>query len=191
MKNQFKNPRITGYLSGTDGLTYVYVSYYDAYARCLTYAAYTEKIAFSNGVPSFLGTGQWEQLGNKSLTALMRGTDNLTTGKSVVAGWDTLVTNDSNFKEEAGEWSDIVMDGTTPVIIYYNKTSGCLEVARAKQKAPVSGNIKSTDETYSSDLTTSSTGWYKTTNIQPSGVSDFGRYVSCAIDSSGNLHVAA
>ena len=49
----------------------------------------------------------------------------MTDGKTVVAGFDTTVSNPTKFKEEAGEWNDIMVDNTStspiPVIIYYNK----------------------------------------------------------------------
>ena len=42
-KNQFINPHITGYQDAND-VFHIWISYYDSYAHCLKYAAYTEKL---------------------------------------------------------------------------------------------------------------------------------------------------
>lgn len=217
---QFKNPRIAGwnkdakeirwtnnggysdqYGSSTD---YIYISYYDSYARCLKYAAYRAGEKFdgngyleqrpANWGPDMLGNGKGD------LQAEMRSANgNMNTGKTVVAGFDTLNNNPTQFKEEAGEWSDIMVDVTTendphPVIIYYNKTKKSLEVAYGKQAFPThDGNIVTSGSAYDSgtDNSEGAEGWTKYKGITPSDKVDFGRYVSATMDSNGNLHVAA
>ena len=125
-----------------------------------------------------------------NLNVLMRTTDDMDGGLAVVAGYDTLIKDENTFKEEAGEYNDILMDGTTPVIIYYSKTNKCLEIARPKVAVPKSGNLhKSTG--FTADSTEGTNGWYKTKNITPNASIDFGRYVSATIDSDGNIHIAA
>lgn len=167
---QFKNPRITGY-KGSDNKAYIYVSYYDSYARCLKYAAYK-----ADNVTTQIDTGRkWgTENGFKDLEVLMRtGGNNRTNGKAVVAGEDTTVSNPTEFAEEAGEWNDILVDGTIPVIVYYNKTKQSLEIARGSKAVPEGAGE-----------------WVKTT-IKPEGTGDFGRYCSAAIDKAGIVHVAA
>ena len=63
--------------------------------------------------------------GDNELVAEIRSANgNMTTGATVVAGYDTTTNNPTTFKEKAGEWSDIVVDTTSgspiPVIVYYN-----------------------------------------------------------------------
>lgn len=167
---QFKNPRIAGY-AGSDGKANIYVSYYDSYARCLKYAAYK-----ADNISDQIGAGKkWgTENGVKDLSVLMRtGGENRTNGKAVVAGNDTTTTNPTEFAEEAGEWNDVVIDGTIPVIVYYNKTKQSLEVARGSSAVP-SGSAE----------------WVKTT-IKPEEAGDFGRYCSAVIDKNGIIHVAA
>lgn len=113
------------------------------------------------------------------------------TGATVVAGYDTTTNNPTSFTEKAGEWSDIMVDATSgspiPVIVYYNETKKSLEVARGNSKFPKSTN-------YGADSVTILSGadaWTKTENIKPASGIDFGRYVSAAMDSAGNIHLAA
>ena len=210
---QFKNPRIAGWHTDNPGddatynngtarkqLDYVYVSYYDSYAKCLKFAAYrsgrdvdsnSNKISLVNTTTN----NQWGggNAGDYDLVDEIRSANgNMTTGATVVAGQDTTMNNPTSFTEKAGEWSDIVVDTTSgspiPVIVYYNETKKCLEVAQGKSKFPKSANYKKTSvKTLSGE-----DAWHKLSPIRPTGSSaDFGRYVSAAIDSSGNLHVAA
>ena len=215
---QFKNPRIAGAYVGDEtmkyanastaatGVDYIYVSYYDSYARCLKFAGY--KVAHNINKDNMTELYKWGNVAeycginpvvhsapNKSNTYnSVIESNHMTDGKTVVAGFDTTVSNPTKFKEEAGEWNDIMVDNTStspiPVIIYYNKTKKCLEIARGKQSFPIhDGNIvtKSSDGT---DNTGGITGWTKST-IKPNGTGDFGRYVSAAMDEAGNIHAAA
>ena len=197
---QFTNFQMTGYYASNEiinrennspvnGVDYVYVSYYDSYARCLKYAAYKaghrtttidssqvkwgQQNGYQDLIPLMRTAGEFNENG----TAIHSTAQGMTGGYSVVAGNDTTSNNPTSFTEQAGEWSDIVIDPVTktPVIVYYNKTAGNIEIAHAGiRKAPSNGQ------------------WIKTTNLsKPEGSSDFGRYVSCAVDNSGNLHVTA
>lgn len=210
---QFKNPRIAGWHTNTPiesdktiysnsggdqtrkQLDYVYVSYYDNYAKCLKFAAFRSGTDCENKritIPQNASEWGGGNTGDYELVAEVRSANgNMTTGATVVAGYDTTVNNPTTFTEKAGEWSDIVVDTTSgspiPVIVYYNETKKCLEVARGKSKFPKSNNYgASTVEKLSGE-----DAWNKTQIRLTGSSADFGRYVSAAIDSSGNLHVAA
>lgn len=202
--HQFKNPKITGWYDGISvsmnngngnttypGTVYVYVSYYDSYARCLKYAAFTE--GWSNG-----SVGEkWGNInGTKNFTSLARAANNHKTPTTVVAGVDRTYNNPTDFSvtngEDCGEWSDIMVDPTShvPVIIYYNKTKGTLEIAQGKSNAPSTANYKASAAAFT-DTTEGDDGWNKTKAITPKNGIDFGRYVSAEIDSTGNIHASA
>lgn len=202
--HQFKNPKITGWYDGISvsmnngngdttysGTVYVYVSYYDSYARCLKYAAFTE--GWSNG-----SVGEkWGNInGTKNFQTLARAANNHKTPTTVVAGVDRTYDNPTDFSvdngEDCGEWSDIMVDPTShvPVIIYYNKTKGTLEIAQGKSNAPSTANYKASAAAFT-DTTEGDNGWYKTKSITPKNGIDFGRYVSAEIDSTGNIHASA
>ena len=171
-KNQFINPRIAGY-ADENGTTYVYVSYYDSFSRCLKYAAYHEalgvtSITKNSSVPS----ASWTDA-NGSLKVDIRGNDHLTDSATVVAGKDTTEVLTS-FDKEVGQWNDIMIYNKLPVIAYYDKTNKCIRVATTTKSVP-----STTEEWTSSDKITPDT------NI------DFGRYLSCIMDNDGNIHVAA
>lgn len=206
---QFKNPRIAGWYNAADsliynsgnkgkvtGVDYIYISYYDSYAKCLKYAGYRvgHRFASNDNKYSTADLKNWGKIDiadNIDIVAEMTSSpntvgnqpeqktfDHMTDGAAVVAGKETT-SNSPTYTEIAGEWSDIFVDSTTasaprPVIIYYNKTKKCLEVAYGNKSFP------------------QETGDWTKTPIKPTGVnSDFGRYVSAAMDSKGNLHVAA
>ncbi len=206
---QFKNPRIAGWYNAVDsliynsgnkgkvsGVDYIYISYYDSYAKCLKYAGYRvgHRFASNDNKYSTADLKNWGKIDiadNIDIVAEMTSSpntvgnqpeqktfDHMTDGAAVVAGNETTSKNPT-YTEIAGEWSDIFVDSTTasdprPVIIYYNKTKKCLEVAYGNNSFP------------------QKTGDWTKTPIKPTGVnSDFGRYVSAAMDSKGNLHVAA
>ena len=176
MMFQFQNPKITGVYDSTgkyngnnsDGMYYMYVSYYDAFAHCLKYA-------------SFDYTGMYD--GSKDFTykAHFNAGESKTAGTGLVAGNDTdsVLTE---FTEECGQWSDIKVDsvdGKTkekirPVIVYYNKSNKCLNIARGNSASP-----------------TKKSEWTITENIKPNNSGDFGRYVSMEIDNAGGLHITA
>jgi len=202
--HQFKNPKITGWYDGISvsmnngngnttypGTVYVYVSYYDSYARCLKYAAFTE--GWSNG-----GVGEkWGNInGTKNFKTLARAANDHKNPTTVVAGVDRTYNNPTDFSvtngEDCGEWSDIMVDPTShvPVIIYYNKTKGTLEVAQGKSNAPSTANYKASATAFT-DTTEGEDGWNKTKAITPKNGIDFGRYVSAEIDSKGNIHASA
>jgi len=214
--HQFKNPLIVGWHKNANevyrydtelangGTDYIYISYYDSYAKCLKYAAYKVGREFDSNthIRGIAGQHWGSHNQNSAIIPLMHGaphkayaqnnvteTTNMTTGNHVVAGYDTTTTNPTTFSEKAGEWSDIMLDTSSgtpiPVIIYYNETNKSLEIARGKQSVPVTGCINNTGNAECA------TGWTKTTGITPSSKIDFGRYVSAVMDSNWNIHVAA
>lgn len=172
-KNQFINPRIAGY-ADENGTTYVYVSYYDSFSRCLKYAAYHEELGVTTTITKDtpVPTASWTDA-NGSLKVDIRGNDHLTDSATVVAGEDTTEVK-SNFTKEVGQWNDIMIYNKLPVIVYYDKTNKCIRVATTIKSVP-----SKTEEWTSSDKITPDT------NI------DFGRYLSCVMDATGNIHVAA
>lgn len=172
-KNQFINPRIAGY-ADENGTTYVYVSYYDSFSRCLKYAAYHEELGVTTSITkdTSVPTASWTDA-NGSLKVDIRGNDHLTDSATVVAGKDTTEVLTS-FEKEVGQWNDIMIYNKLPVIVYYDKTNKCIRVATTINSVP-----STTEEWTSSDKITPDT------NI------DFGRYLSCIMDNDGNIHVAA
>ena len=216
---QFKNPRIAGWYNENDsllyssanggksvkGVDYIYVSYYDSYAKCLKYAGFRAGHRFASNDSKLVTSdlkdwGKIDMSDNIDIVAEMTSSpnrkkgnanpansnqpaqkdfDHMTDGATVIAGNETT-SNNPTYTEIAGEWSDIFVDTTSravprPVIVYYNKTNKSLEVAYGNNSFP-----QATAE------------WTKTTSIRPNGVTaDFGRYVSAAMDKNGNLHVAA
>ena len=209
---QFKNPRIAGWNNiserleynnngdaYSDSTDYVYISYYDSYARCLKFAGYKAGHRVTDAKRLVEVSGYWgSELGKNAdahdLVKQVRTADNMDKGYAVVAGFDTLNNNPTQFKEEVGEWSDILVDPATkyPVIIYYNKTEKSLEVAVGKTYFPThEGNVVKNGSAYNSATDHSEDGWMKYKGITPNSKADFGRYVSATMDASGNLHVAA
>ena len=216
---QFKNPRITGWYNENDsllyssanggkyvkGVDYIYVSYYDSYAKCLKYAGFRAGHRFVSNDSKLVTSdlkdwGKIDMSDNIDIVAEMTSSpnrkkgnanpansnqpaqkdfDHMTDGATVIAGNETT-SNNPTYTEIAGEWSDIFVDTTSsaesrPVIVYYNKTNKSLEVAYGNNSFPQA-----------------TSDWTKTTSIRPNGVTvDFGRYVSAAMDKNGNLHVAA
>ena len=200
--SQFKNPRITGWYDPTSetmnngngvqtypGTNYIYVSYYDSFSHCLKYAAFKEAWDKADGRGEKWGNVN----GTKNFTSLARAADNMTEPSTVVAGVDRLYTaydfSTAN-GEDCGEWSDIMIDPSDhfPVIIYYNKTKGTLEVAHGNSATPSTANYKTSIGAFAD---TTAAGWSKTTGITPVRGNDFGRYVSAEIDKNGNIHAAA
>lgn len=170
MKNQFQNIKIAGaYASsskgdGTDNF-HVYISYYDAYSHCLKYGKIELK-------PNLDKDNSTDLVAQHTFAA-----DSSVANKFVVDGKD-----DKDSGGDVGKWSDIKVllekGGTpVPVVAYYvtkSSTSGILRLAKGTSTAP---------------LLNDDTNWtYKDVN-SPSGVRDFGRYVSMEIDSSGGLHI--
>lgn len=203
-KNQFINPHIAGYFDRSNEMYYMYISYYDTYARCLKYAAYKEKInkdssqgnvsaASWQDYTSETSAGYGKLVGMMNGHAILKNTGKVTiqgTGANVVAGNDVYTQGVSSWTEQVGEYNDILIDPTdnVPVIVYYNKSKKGLQIARASgafttiAQAPGSGEAGAKTWVY--------TGSDKV--IRPTGVtSDFGRYVSAEVDDKGNLHIAA
>jgi len=201
--HQFKNPRITGWYDGTavtmnngngdvnyDGTNYIYVSYYDSFSHCLKYAAFSEAWS-KDGVGSKWGNVN----GTKNFKDLARSANSMVAPTTVVSGVDRMYTAydfGTAAGEEAGEWSDIMVDPTDhfPVIIYYNKTKGSLEVAHGKNNAPETANYKTAAGSFT-DTTEGTNGWTKKKSITPIAGHDFGRYVSAEMDRNGNIHATA
>ena len=180
-----------------DEVDYIYVSYYDSFAKCLKYAAYRSgRGTYNNDISPVAHPGEWGggNTGDREVVPEVSGYGNMTNGATVVAGYDYAQKGTpSSFEEKAGEWSDIVLDTNTkddrpiPVIVYYNETKKSLEIARGKSTFP-----KSEGKESNGGKLTGEDAWTKTKAVRPKGVtSDFGRYVSAAIDTSGNLHIAA
>nr|WP_318717079.1 Ig-like domain repeat protein [uncultured Treponema sp.] len=203
-KNQFINPHIAGYFDRSNEMYYMYISYYDTYARCLKYAAYKEKInkdssqgnvsaASWQDYTSETSAGYGKLVGMMNGHAILKNTEKVTiqgTGANVVAGNDVYTQGVSSWTEQVGEYNDILIDPTdnVPVIVYYNKSKKGLQIARASgafttiAQAPGSGEAGAKTWVY--------TGRDKV--IRPTGVtSDFGRYISAEVDDKGNLHIAA
>lgn len=203
-KNQFINPHIAGYFDSSNEMYYMYISYYDTYARCLKYAAYKEKInkdpsqgnvsaASWQDYTSETSAGYGKLVGMMNGHAILKNTGKVTiqgTGANVVAGNDVYTQGVSSWTEQVGEYNDILIDPTdnVPVIVYYNKSKKGLQIARASgafttiAQAPGSGEAGAKTWVY--------TG--RDNVIRPTGVtSDFGRYVSAEVDDMGNLHIAA
>lgn len=174
MKYQFQNPKIAGWhgnasKQGTSAQVsyttscWMYISYYDAYTKCLKYGfiEYADPLDSQNS----------DDLIQRNVVAV----DSSKT-KCVVAGSDST----SN-ATDVGQWSDIkVLTENTapiPVIVYYEKTgttSGVLKIAKASKSVPTAQNE-----------------WALVPLESPSNAKDFGRYVSMEIDSSSNLHIVA
>ena len=170
MKNQFQNIKIAGAYAasskgdGTDNF-HVYISYYDAYSHCLKYGKIELK-------PNIDTSNSTDLVAQYTFAA-----DSSVANKFVVDGKD-----DKDSGGDVGKWSDIKVlfekgGIPVPVVAYYvskSSTSGILRLAKGTSTAP---------------LLNDNTNWtYKDVN-SPSGVRDFGRYVSMEIDSSGGLHI--
>lgn len=174
MKYQFPNPKIAGWhgtasKSGTSAQVsyttscWMYISYYDAYTKCLKYGLieYADPLDSSNST----------DLIQKNVAA-----DDSEKTKCVVAGTDS-----TSSTTDAGQWSDIKIltedSKPIPVIVYYEKTGntkGVLKLAKASKSMP-----------------TAQSEWTSVALASPSKAKDFGRYVSMELDSSSNLHIVA
>ena len=152
-----------GIQEGSDGIFYVYVSYYDVFSHAMKYAAvkYSGKYLYDN-------TKYFYSIATDF------------SGEDVTIAGEDLTTKTTTFTEEAGEWSDVEIDITggenspIPVITYYNKTNKCLELVRGKNSAP-----KGKEE------------WVKFNLSRPDKSKNFGRYVSTDMDNDGNLYIVA
>ena len=165
---------------GSDGIFYVYVSYYDVFSHAMKYAAvkYSGKCSADNTKYFY------------SIATDYSGQDVTIAGTDYSGVMETKIDASGNpyqvqvkpttFTEEAGEWSDVEIDITggenspIPVITYYNKTNKCLELVRGKNSAP-----DGKDE------------WVKFNLSRPDKSKNFGRYVSTDMDNAGNLYIVA
>ena len=174
---QFRNPKIAGY-KVSDNEYYAYVSYYDSYARCLKYSKF-----------KFTGTGE----NDKTPVVAMYGNEK--SGIAVVDGYDTLNNDFSGAGWDCGEFSDIKVDGTIPVIAYFSNSSSTTNGGSGKVGLRIARGSNTAPKTYRVDGTTTvadyANEWIYTDVSTPAGLSDFGRYVSMEMDSSGGLHIIA
>lgn len=159
-RHQFQNIKLAGSYVGDK--YHIYVSYYDAYTKCLKYGKFVYRS----------DRDQNRSVENRYAT---RDTDD---GKYVVDGVD-----DKADTTNKGQYSDIKIDTSSgeaiPVIAYYYKYSGDngkLRIARGKSTTPQGAN---------------STYWDYIDIDSPSGAKDFGRFVAMEMDNGGNLHITA
>ncbi|MBN1410020.1 MAG: hypothetical protein JW969_04195 [Spirochaetales bacterium] len=158
---QFKNPRFAVNVGGTPGNDVKYVSYYDAWSKCLKYAVVT------GGTGTFIAYSTHQ-------------TDN----QVVVDGFDWL-NSDPTYKyassEDVGLWSDIGIDpdDDVPVIVYYSASNKTLKIARGWDTQPV-GNFNGT-----APYAPSGTHEWNIANVRPAN-SYLGSYVSMIIDSNAS-----
>lgn len=159
-RHQFQNIKLAG--AYVDNQYHIYVSYYDAYTKCLKYGKFVYRS----------DRDQNRSVENRYAT---RDTDD---GKYVVDGVDS--TTDTTNK---GQYSDIKIDSSSgtpiPVIAYYYKyqgDNGKLRIARGKSTTPQGANT---------------TNWDYIDIESPSGAKDFGRFVAMEMDNGGNLHITA
>ena len=159
-RHQFQNIKLAG--AYVDNQYHIYVSYYDAYTKCLKYG-------------KFVYRSDRDQNRSVEKRYATRDTDD---GKYVVDGVD-----DKADTTNKGLYSDIKIDTSSgeaiPVIAYYYKYSGDngkLRIARGKSTTPQGAN---------------STYWDYIDIDSPSGAKDFGRFVAMEMDNGGNLHITA
>lgn len=199
-KGQFKNPHVVAY-KGSDNYTknnnnypyyYTWISYYDSFARCLKYAAFKESIGNDYDNRTDMNDAQFyngNENNGKHLIPIVRAAKDQKSDLVVIAGSDKFTTDNSYTGDDVGEYNDIVLDSSNiPVIVYYNKTKGWLEIAKATK------HYNDADIKYDNSITgipETPVTWSKKTGIKPSSVKDFGRYVSATIDGNNNLHIAA
>ena len=167
-RHQFQNIKISGAYIGTQ--YHIYVTYFDAYTKCLKYGKFVYK---ENDISKDNADK------NTSSNVLERYVTGTTTdSKYVVDGLDS-----TSSTQNRGQYSDIKIDtsdsSAIPVIAYYYKYSGDngrLRIARGKSTTPQGAN---------------DTNWDYTDITSPSGAVDFGRFVAMEMDNSGNLHITA
>ena len=176
MKNQFQNIKIAGiYGTSTDSTKsansfHVYISYYDAATKCLKYG----KIELTPNIDKQNKTDLIKQYTVAVDTTL---------NKFVVDGKD-VQRGQQDDTTDVGQWSDIKVinsdNGPLPIIVYYESTGtsrGNLKFAKGTTTAPDGTKTGENKE------------WDYKTVTNPTGVRDFGRYVSMEMDASGGFHV--
>lgn len=171
-RHQFQNIKIAG--AYNNNMYHIYVSYYDAYTKCLKYG-------------KFIFKKSWNQ--NRSIETVYR-TSSVSgvTGDYVIDGYDAA--DNLNINWDVGQYSAIQIDNSgeepIPVVVYYDKMNGKLKIARGVNSAPVSKRVDG-----KIGIEENETSWTYSTLSNPVGSSDFGRYVSMKMDNSGNLHIVA
>ena len=183
-RHQFQNIKLAGAYVGSQ--YHIYVSYYDAYTKCLKYGKFvynnkditTEKNA-SGLVVSKHRPADVDYIDNEELKIRYHDKDKV--GTYVVDGVD--LTESEGDSSNKGQYSDIKIDSSSgtpiPVIAYYYKyqgDNGKLRIARGKSTTPQGANT---------------TNWDYVDVTSPSGASDFGRFVAMEMDNGGNLHITA
>ncbi|MBB5227445.1 hypothetical protein DYE50_08300 [Treponema ruminis] len=188
MMDQFRNPKMVGvYSSETEkfgddsitGLYHFYITYYDAYTHCLKYAAVDYPAYFADSKQNYQRATFKMSANSKTPTYKI---GEFGPSDAVIAGNDSVGSG-----HDTGMWSDVALiyDRTTavaqgeitaptPVVAYYDKTDKTLHIAVGNSSIPKTAS-----------------GWTDNKITRPSGLSDFGRYVTVEMDDNNGLHVVA
>ena len=184
MKNQFQNIKIAGIYGTSSDSTksansfHVYISYYDAATKCLKYGKIELRPTIDGNNLDLISryTCEVDSALNKFV---VDGKDS-----AAVINNNNIVTHPDDDTTDVGQWSDIKVinsdNGPLPIIVYYESTGtsrGNLKFAKGTTTAPDGTKTGENKE------------WDYTTVTNPTGVRDFGRYVSMEMDASGGFHV--
>jgi hypothetical protein len=191
VRDQFQNPKVAGWYgtstnaSKSEKSYHLYLSYYDRDKKCLKYAKieYRDTIDVQNSEDLIAKYTTDQQIVGGTLTTPVL-------GAFVVDGYDSE--SNTSLSWDIGQYSDIKVDASSgtpvPVIVYYDKGNGVLKIAKGTTTAPVATRVQSDNGTTSVG---DSEAWTYTAVSNPSGVSDFGRFVSMEMDSNYGLHIVA
>ena len=184
MKNQFQNIKIAGIYGTSSDSTksansfHVYISYYDAATKCLKYGKIELRPTIDGNNLDLISryTCEVDSALNKFV---VDGKDS-----AAVINNNNIVTHPDDDTTDVGQWSDIKVinsdNGPLPIIVYYESTGtsrGNLKFAKGTTTAPDGTKTGENKE------------WDYKTVTNPTGVRDFGRYVSMEMDASGGFHV--